>query len=140
MVRSHASRACPQGRRSLHTAAYARSRCSARVLRHSRVAQVRSEEEVECNAHASPVRISAALSALAAAAKHFAWCSWRIRMHGMSLPFGSPSSAFAVRAMWSLQLRAQRHNPSIERTYNGGQGLLASPAWSAPLYAAHVER
>jgi hypothetical protein len=32
------------------------------------------------------------------------------------------------------------HNTSIERTNNGGQRLSASAAWSAPLFAAHVER
>jgi hypothetical protein len=140
VVQSRASRAWPQGRCSLHAVAFARRLRSARVLRHSRVARVCSEEKAKGNAHASSVRISAALSALAIAATHFARCSWRIRMHGMSLPFGSPSSVFAARATQSLRLGCQRHNPSIERTNNGGQGCAALRASRAPLFAAHVER
>jgi hypothetical protein len=140
MVLSRASRAWPQGRCSLRTAAFARGHHSARVLRHSRVARACSEEKAKGNAHASPVRISAAPSALAIAATHFAWCSWRIRMHGMSRPFGSSSSVFAVRAMQSLRPGCLRHNPSIERTNNGGQQWAVLRASRAPLFAAHVER
>ena len=35
---------------------------------------------------------------------------------------------------------AARHNPSIERTYNGGRPCAVLRASRAPLYAAHVER
>jgi hypothetical protein len=33
-----------------------------------------------------------------------------------------------------------RHNPSIERTNNGGRFCAASAAVCGPLFAAHVER
>jgi hypothetical protein len=39
----------------------------------------------------------------------------------------------------SLALK-QGANPSVERTHNGGAGLLASSRSAAPLCAAHVKR
>ena len=32
------------------------------------------------------------------------------------------------------------HNQSVERTHNGGRGLRAASAWSAPSRSAHVQR
>jgi hypothetical protein len=53
----------------------------------------------------------------------------------------APRSFGPVRsAAAPLFFRRAAHNPSIERTNNGGPRLAVSPAVCAPLFAAHVER
>ena len=55
---------------------------------------------------------------------------------------GSPAPLLHAGASGVRPVRAfaHRHNPSIERTVNGGPRLLASGGPVAPLPAAHVER
>jgi hypothetical protein len=53
------------------------------------------------------------------------WCDARA---------GCASATAALPSLWA------RHNPSIERTNNGGRQLAVCQGLCAPLFAAHVER
>ena len=56
-----------------------------------------------------------------------------------SLLAGSASAAIVLRRRSAFAVGAA-HNPSVERTANGGSRLLAFPKPAAPSSASHLER
>jgi hypothetical protein len=93
---------------------------SARVLRHSRVAQLARARE-----------------------KPLARAALRVRIGVMFKSRVSRPSLFVVQCMAGERSAREAKappNPSVERTNNGGQGLAVCPTVFAPLFAAHLQR